>query len=242
MKNEFQILIIEPDEDIRYVIRRAMPQTGFHFIEYDSIKETTYVADSSKIDLLICDKLSFYESDPVLFNQILNASKLGSILIQPEFSKIPSRIVSEIGFSATLLKPFTAQHLRQTIENVINQAQESKFSNNRKQKWLRLAFDITEGSLPKVTTLPQGKLLTTLAPDEIFDLIFDEIARRQPLPEDIDAFDVVEMQLIRRALEICKGNQSKASKFLGITRNTLRKRIKKYGFATLDNDDTEDDV
>lgn len=68
-----------------------------------------------------------------------------------------------------------------------------------------------------------------LADDSIFDALFDEIARRQPLPEGYDAFDVVERRLIHRALQYWKGNQSKAAKFLGITRNTLRKRVKKYG-------------
>lgn len=68
-----------------------------------------------------------------------------------------------------------------------------------------------------------------LADDSVFDALFDEIAKRQPLPLAYDAFDVVEQRLIIRALEYWKGNQSKAAQFLGITRNTLRKRVKKYG-------------
>lgn len=76
---------------------------------------------------------------------------------------------------------------------------------------------------------PDG--LSPLADETVFDMLFDEIARRQPLPQGFDAFDVVERKLIIRALDSCRGNQSQASRFLGITRNTLRKRIQKYGLA-----------
>ncbi|MCX7020344.1 MAG: sigma-54 dependent transcriptional regulator [bacterium] len=72
-------------------------------------------------------------------------------------------------------------------------------------------------------------VLLPLADDSAFDALFDEIAKRQPLPGHYDAFDVIESRLVRRALEYCSGNQSHAARFLGITRNTLRKRIKKYG-------------
>ena len=41
----------------------------------------------------------------------------------------------------------------------------------------------------------------------------------------------VERCLIRRALEKTGGNQVHAAKLLGISRNTLRNRIEKYGFV-----------
>ncbi len=42
------------------------------------------------------------------------------------------------------------------------------------------------------------------------------------------AFDRLEEAAVRRALEISKGNQVKAAQLLGITRNVLRHRIKRY--------------
>jgi two-component system response regulator AtoC len=42
------------------------------------------------------------------------------------------------------------------------------------------------------------------------------------------AFDRLEEATVRRALEISKGNQVKAAQLLGITRNVLRHRIKRY--------------
>jgi DNA-binding NtrC family response regulator len=67
-------------------------------------------------------------------------------------------------------------------------------------------------------------------PIPIMDRLFEEICRVQPLPPGMDLFDVVERHLIRRSLELFNGNQSRAARLLGITRNTLRKRVAKYGF------------
>ncbi|HSE03061.1 MAG TPA: helix-turn-helix domain-containing protein [Methylomirabilota bacterium] len=39
----------------------------------------------------------------------------------------------------------------------------------------------------------------------------------------------VELPLLRYALELCRGNQLKAAKLLGINRNTLRKRLRLLG-------------
>jgi len=49
-------------------------------------------------------------------------------------------------------------------------------------------------------------------------------------PEGI-ALGKVEKNLIAEALKIARGNQNKAAKLLGITRNTLRYRVKKFGIC-----------
>ena len=51
------------------------------------------------------------------------------------------------------------------------------------------------------------------------------------LPADGVALDKVEEFLIREALRRNEGNQTRAAKFLRITRNTLIYRIQKYGLA-----------
>jgi DNA-binding NtrC family response regulator len=48
------------------------------------------------------------------------------------------------------------------------------------------------------------------------------------LPEDGISIMEVEKELIRQALERFRGNQTKAARFLGMTRDSLRYRMKKY--------------
>jgi len=59
------------------------------------------------------------------------------------------------------------------------------------------------------------------------DRVFPDICRF--FEQDIHAniMDLVEMRLIQKALDSCDGNQVKAAKMLGISRNTLRQRLKK---------------
>ena len=48
------------------------------------------------------------------------------------------------------------------------------------------------------------------------------------LPE---AIEILERSMIHRALEGCGGNQSAASKQLGIHRNTLQRKMSEYGLG-----------
>jgi DNA-binding NtrC family response regulator len=68
---------------------------------------------------------------------------------------------------------------------------------------------------------------------EYIQALFDNILANQPLPEGLDAFDLIERELLEMALRYCRGNKSKAAKLLGISRNTVRKRVTKYGFDSV---------
>ena len=46
-----------------------------------------------------------------------------------------------------------------------------------------------------------------------------------------EAIELLERSMIKRALETTAGNQSEASKQLGIHRNTLQKKVAEYGLA-----------
>ena len=41
----------------------------------------------------------------------------------------------------------------------------------------------------------------------------------------------VERPLLEQVMQFCKGNQTKAAKYLGINRGTLRKKLKQYGLG-----------
>ena len=47
--------------------------------------------------------------------------------------------------------------------------------------------------------------------------------------EEIYTLDEVERDHIRRTLDLCGGNQTRAAKRLGISRNTLLRKLDKYG-------------
>jgi DNA-binding protein Fis len=57
------------------------------------------------------------------------------------------------------------------------------------------------------------------------------MGRRIILPEDGLSMDEVEKDLIGQALERTNNNQTKAAKLLGISYDTLRYQVKKYGLA-----------
>lgn len=98
------------------------------------------------------------------------------------------------------------------------------------------------GSLTHVETRPSEKQPVTSSELEIDDFtiqaLFERILAAQPLPQGVDAFDLVEKRLLERALKHCQGNKSQAARLLGISRNTVRKRIQKYGLEHLADGDT----
>lgn len=75
-----------------------------------------------------------------------------------------------------------------------------------------------------------------IKPDHLF--LKPMHAPRSDEPETLDrridsnlSLDEVEADMIRRALKVSGGNQSKAAQILGVSRDVLRYRIKKYGIG-----------
>ncbi|MGC8740241.1 MAG: sigma-54-dependent transcriptional regulator [Candidatus Sumerlaeaceae bacterium] len=73
----------------------------------------------------------------------------------------------------------------------------------------------------------------TVCDEATIRALFEQILASQPLPPGFDAFDLIEQQLLKLALIHCHGNKSRAARLLGISRNTVRKRVKKYGLTEL---------
>jgi len=65
--------------------------------------------------------------------------------------------------------------------------------------------------------------------EDLVDPIFDKLVEARGRGHKFSTFDVMERALLIHALNLTGGNQLKASKILGITRSTLRKRIARYG-------------
>lgn len=141
----------------------------------------------------------------------------------------------QAGAASVLFKPFRMGELRRQIWKAV------KDDDNIPAPALP-STPTSAATSPTAADFTAADYGAQIAGDKAFDELFTELQRRQPLQEGLDAFDVVERHLIKRALQSCDGNQSQAARFLGITRNTLRKRIRKYGFGNLlAGDDNSDD-
>ena len=83
-------------------------------------------------------------------------------------------------------------------------------------------------SVAEPSTAPASAPTPTTSTDPVAEAIsalFDHAKR----DENLQIIDWVERELVRRALELTKGNQVQAAKLLGMTRATLRKRIERFG-------------
>ncbi|WP_304959975.1 sigma 54-interacting transcriptional regulator, partial [Bacteroides caecimuris] len=65
-----------------------------------------------------------------------------------------------------------------------------------------------------------------LVPAELFQL---SIPRTESQEKNISTLEEMEMQMIRKALDACSGNLSAVAAQLGITRQTLYNKMKKFG-------------
>ena len=72
--------------------------------------------------------------------------------------------------------------------------------------------------------------LTSKLKDKLDDLV-PYILQLSNQKAHANVIELVEELLISRALEQCGNNQVRAAKLLGISRNTLRHRIKKYNLG-----------
>ena len=64
---------------------------------------------------------------------------------------------------------------------------------------------------------------------ERFDALVDDLVKATFFLEE--AVELLERTMIGKVLDLHEGNQSRASKALGIHRNTLQSKMTKYGLA-----------
>jgi DNA-binding NtrC family response regulator len=83
---------------------------------------------------------------------------------------------------------------------------------------------------PELRGAGQEQLLATI--DRKLEELIPEILRFSSEKTYANVIDLVEKTLIAKVLQQCGYNQVKASKMLGISRNTLRHRMKKFHLAT----------
>jgi len=108
------------------------------------------------------------------------------------------------------------------LENCIKRAMLLCSGNVIQEEHIKLETEKEESSAPR----NHEQLIDHLR-DKLDDLIPD-ILRLSDRKAHANIIELVEEMLISRALEECANNQVKAARMLGISRNTLRHRMKKY--------------
>lgn len=89
-----------------------------------------------------------------------------------------------------------------------------------------------ENVLERMLVLSPSNVVTEAdLPEEIRRVPVDNSSFWIDLPEEGVSLEAVERELILRALEQAKGNQTKAAKYLDISRRTLIYRMEKYGLT-----------
>lgn len=216
------ILVIEHDAAMRFALGRI--SLGSEITMQFSESGEWMKAQSTFVAALVDDSMLMGTEEKLPVTILAEHIDCPIILMTLSENKRINGYAKEAGASSVLRKPFNAGELRRQLGKVINGADTL----------------LSTADMPNTTT-PSGSAAVSqssdfggrIAGDQVFDELFVELERRQPLDANLDAFDVVERHLIKRALTSCMGNQSQAARFLGITRNTLRKRIHKYGFGGL---------
>ncbi|MCD6280925.1 MAG: sigma 54-interacting transcriptional regulator [Deltaproteobacteria bacterium] len=90
------------------------------------------------------------------------------------------------------------------------------------KNWIERAINLSQGPLLKMTDFPVEDALES-------DLVLT--THTEGPKQDISALHQIEMETIRRTLELCKGNISKASRNLGISRATLYRKMERYNIS-----------
>jgi two-component system NtrC family response regulator len=97
-----------------------------------------------------------------------------------------------------------------------------------------------ENVLERLMLLAAGDVITADdLPEELISPSASSAVLWPALPEEGLSLEVIERELISRALEKFKGNQTQAARYLDISRRTLIYRMEKHGLAASDSADQE---
>jgi DNA-binding NtrC family response regulator len=241
-----KLLIVDDDPDVAYSFSRVFREPAFDITEAKSGEQAMTILKSLSPDVVLMDvRMPGADGLSTLGRMVTHGMTFPVIIMTAYGSPRIANEAKAAGAFGCVMKPFDVTKIRELVMSAVEAGRTGSFQGGS----LGGAIDgnVRSGSVvPKLGAkgwsgdivelraespgADSGGLAAPIAGDDVFDLLFNEISRRQPLDPALDAFDVVEKHLIKRALEYCRNNQSKTARFLGITRNTLRKRIRKYGF------------
>lgn len=225
------ILVFESDRAVNYALEMISLGIGIE-LRIGNLSDNS-IPDGELIGVLLDDQHLVTANDDTLIGTLKDRFACPVIVMTQSQSPRMTSYLHQMGASAVLTKPFRMGELRRQLWQVLHlEGQPAEKVSGESITAVTNAPVSGNGGHDRDSFSP-AQYGGQVAGEQVFDQLFAELERRQPLQEGLDAFDVVERHLVQRALEACSGNQSQAARFLGITRNTLRKRIRKYGFTRL---------
>lgn len=223
------VFTIERDRNLQATLKQLYlgPKFTLEFLSPEHI----LTADFTQCCAILADDCLFEGGrERPLIADLMEKTQAPIIFMTALPSPRAAQAALQSGAAAILQKPFGLAELRTALATVLHRPMNGTGAPDQHPSSADPLPQARTPGVPPDTLHPHP---ARVAPESVFDALFLELERRQPLQSGFDAFDVVEKQLIIRALQTLDGNQSRAARFLGITRNTLRKRIHKYELTPL---------
>jgi two-component system response regulator HydG len=139
-----KILIIDDENDLRFVLKRFLSKHGYEVIEASSGKKALELLRSNEVDLILCDfKLDDMDGDVVL-KAIKEINATVPVIIITGYSNIKTAVeVMRLGAIDYVTKPLLPEEILLTIRKAIDSpAQESSAPASKQNGFSRSTSDI----------------------------------------------------------------------------------------------------
>ena len=129
-----RILIIDDENDLRFVLKRFLTKHGYEVLEASSGKKALDILRSSEVDLILCDfKLDDMDGDEVL-KAIKEINSTVPVIIITGYSNIKTAVeVMRLGAIDYVTKPLLPEEILVTIRKALDGNAEEATSDNTKQ-------------------------------------------------------------------------------------------------------------
>jgi len=139
-----KILIIDDENDLRFVLKRFLSKHGYEVLEASSGKKALELLRSNEVDLILCDfKLDDMDGDVVL-KAIKEINATVPVIIITGYSNIKTAVeVMRLGAIDYVTKPLLPEEILLTIRKAIDApAQESSTAASKQNGYTRTTVDI----------------------------------------------------------------------------------------------------
>src|SRR5262245_28142873 len=129
-----RILIIDDENDLRFVLKRFLSKHGYEVLEASSGKKALEILRSSEVDLILCDfKLDDMDGDEVL-KSIKEINSSVPVIIITGYSNIKTAVeVMRLGAIDYVTKPLLPEEILITIRKALDAGPEEIPASAAKQ-------------------------------------------------------------------------------------------------------------